>query len=92
MVDGSIYEIDDDDEDEELKGFKSGEAVTTPKGVTLGTKTAKAKTNGAKIKPLKKDKKNKKKTKNLFNRSLEGRTKEQQRNVDQLRRHCLLLL
>lgn len=84
MVDGSIYEIDDDDEDEELKRFKSGEAVTIPKGVTLGTKSAKAKTNGMKIKPSKKDKK---KTKNLFNRNLEGRTDEQQRNVDQLRRH-----
>ncbi len=93
MVDGSIYEIDDDDDDdeeEELKRFKSGEAVTIPKGVTLGTKSAKAKTNGKKIKPSKEDKKKKKK-KNLFNSNrnleLEGRTEEQQRNVDQLRRH-----
>ncbi len=85
MVDDSIYEIDD--VDEELKRFKSGESVTIPKGVTLGTKTGKAKTNGAKIKPSKEGKKSKKKTKNLFGRNLEGRTEEQQRNVDQLRRH-----
>jgi hypothetical protein len=85
MVDDSIYEIDD--VDEELKRFKSGEAVTIPKGVTLGTKSGKAKTNGAKIKPSKEGKKDKKKTKNLFGRNLEGRTEEQQRNVDQLRRH-----
>jgi len=85
MVDDSIYEIDD--VDDELKRINSGESVTIPKGVTLGTKTGKAKTNGAKIKPSKEGKKSKKKTKNLFDRNLEGRTEEQQRNVDQLRRH-----
>ncbi len=85
MVDDFIYEIDD--VDEELKSLTSGESVTIPKGVTLGTKTAKAKTNGAKIKPSKEGKKSKKKMKNLFDRNLKGRTKEQQRNVDQLRRH-----
>ncbi len=97
MIEDSIYEIDD--VDEELKKIKSGEAITIPKGVILEAKSGKAQTNGAKIKPSKEDKKSKKKEKedkdskkekkkeNLFDRNLEGRTEEQQRNVDQLRRH-----
>ena len=96
MIEDSIYEIDDDDVDEELKKIKSGEAITIPKGVTLEAKSGKAQTNGAKIKPSKEDKKSKKKEKedkeskkkkNLFDRNLEGRTEEQQRNIDQLHRH-----
>ncbi len=83
MVDDFIFEIDDDDVDEELKSLKSGESVTIPKGVTLGTKTAKAEMNGAKIQPSKEGKKSKKKMKNLFDRNLEGTTEdeEQQYNV-----------
>ena len=82
MVDDLIYEIDDVDV-KELKSLESGQLVNIPKGVTLGTKTAKAKMNGAKIKPSKEGKKSKKKTTNLFDGNLEGTTDEQQYNLFQ---------
>jgi len=93
MVDNSIYEIDD--VDDELKRLASGEAVTIPVGTVLSSKSGKVETNGAKIKAKKGDKKDdsgkEKKTKGLFKRNLEGRTEVQQRNVDQLRRHLVSL-
>eukprot|EP00984_Skeletonema_dohrnii_P001833 scaffold607_cov146-Skeletonema_dohrnii-CCMP3373.AAC.1 len=91
MVDNTIYEIDDADDD--LKRLKSGEAVTIPVGTVLSSKSGKVETNGAKIMASKGGKKDggsfKKTAKGLFKRDLEGRTEEQQRNVDQLRRHLV---
>eukprot|EP00984_Skeletonema_dohrnii_P002501 scaffold866_cov116-Skeletonema_dohrnii-CCMP3373.AAC.5 len=94
VSDGSIYEIDDADDDLQL--LQSGQTVTIPAGTVLRSKSGKVETNGAKIKikASKGGKKDdvgddglKKKTKGLFERNLEGRNEEQQRNVDQLRRH-----
>ena len=93
MVENSIYEVDD--ADDELKRLASGEAVTIPVGAVLSSKSGKVETNGAKIKASKGGKKDgggfKKTTKGLFERNLEGRTEAQQRNVDQLRRHLVSL-
>jgi len=96
VSDGSIYEIDDADDDLQL--LQSGQAVTIPAGTVLRSKSGKVETNGAKIKASKGGKKDdvgddglKKKTKGLFERNLEGRNEEQQRNVDQLRRHLTSL-
>ncbi|KAK1735826.1 leucine-rich repeat protein [Skeletonema marinoi] len=96
VSDGSIYEIDDADDD--LQFLQSGQAVTIPAGTVLRSKSGKVETNGAKIKASKGNKKDdvgdnglKKKTKGLFERNLEGRNEEQQRNVDQLRRHLTSL-
>ena len=92
MIDEIIYELDDVENNlETTKGLKSGQAVTLPAGAELGAKSGKAKVNGGKIKAARDGddgKKKKSKRDSLFERNLvNGRTKEQQRNVDQLHRH-----
>ena len=96
MVDETIYEIADAYDYDDLKKMKSGDAVTIPRGVSLGAKSGKAELNGGKIQPSTDDGRKedagdggrkKKTTEKLFDRNLEERTKEQQRNVDKLHRH-----
>jgi len=95
LEDSTVYEIEEADEDwmnNEGKELTSGQAVTIPAGVVLG-KSGKVKMNGTKLQPSEDDqgqgKKKKKKNDGRkddspFGRKLKARTKEQQRNVDQL--------
>jgi hypothetical protein len=89
-IDGKIYEIDP--QESGGKKIKSGDKVIIPKGTALGTKSAKASTNGAMIKTKEEDGGGKKKRERqrgkLFERYLKTtRTDEQERNVEQLHRH-----